>query len=163
MTLEIVAGWLTRILGHEGGYTLGEGDPGMETKFGISRRSYPNLDIKNLTIEQAADIYIRDYLAPLKADKLPDSVTFQLLDFAINSGVDRAVVCLQRAVGAVEDGRMGPATVAAVKRYTEAEVIMRLLAERLEFMTGLSVWPQFGKGWARRIAQNLRYGGEDLP
>lgn len=52
---------------------------------------------------------------------------------------------------------------AAVKRYTEAEVIMRLLAARLEFMTGLSVWPQFGKGWARRIAQNLRYGGGDLP
>ena len=161
MTPEIVAGWLTRILGHEGGHTLGKGDPGGETKFGISRRAYPNLDIKNLTIEQAADIYIRDYLAPLKADKLPDSVIFQLLDFAINSGVDRAVVCLQRAVGAVEDGRMGPATVAAVKRYTEAEVIMRLLAARLEFMTGLSVWPQFGKGWARRIAQNLRYGADD--
>jgi lysozyme family protein len=134
----------------------------METKFGISRRSYPNLDIKNLTIEQAADIYIRDYLAPLKADKLPGSVTFQLLDFAINSGVDRAVVCLQRAVGAVEDGRMGPATVAAVKRYTEAEVIMRLLAERLEFMSGLSVWPTFGRCWCRRIAANLRYGAEDL-
>ena len=162
MTPEIVSGWLTRIIGHEGGYTLGEGDPGGETKFGISRRAYPNLDIKNLTIEQAADIYIRDYLAPLKADKLPGSVTFQLLDFAINSGVDRAVVCLQRAVGAVEDGRMGPATIAAVKRYTEAEVIMRLLAARLEFMTGLSVWPTFGRGWCRRIAANLKFGGEDL-
>ena len=163
MNPEIVSGWLTRITGHEGGYVNNPADPGGETKFGISRRSYPNLDIKNLTIEQASDIYIRDYLAPLKADKLPDSVTFQLLDFAINSGVDRAVVCLQRAVGAVEDGRMGPATVAAVKRYTEAEVIMRLLAARLEFMTGLSVWPTFGRGWCRRIAANLRYGGEDLP
>ena len=162
MTPKIVSGWLTRIIGIEGGYTLGKGDPGGETRFGVSKRAYPNLDIKNLTSEQAADIYIRDYLAPLKADELPDSVTFQLLDFAINSGVDRAVMCLQRAVGAVEDGRMGPATVAAVKRYTEAEVVMRLLAERLEFMTGLAVWPQFGKGWSRRIAQNLKYGAGDV-
>ena len=161
MTPEIVSGWLTRILGHEGGYVDNPADPGGETRWGISKRSYPDLDIKTLTIDEAAAIYARDYLAPLRAAELPPSVTFQLLDFAINSGVDRAVVCLQRAVGAAEDGRMGPATVAAVKRYTAPEVVMRLLAERLEFMAGLSVWPQFGKGWVRRIAQNLRYGTED--
>lgn len=159
---KLVSFWLERILGHEGGYTRGDGDPGGETRWGVSKRSYPHLDIKNLTIEQAADIYLRDYLAPLEANQLPDSVAFQLLDFAINSGVDRAKVSLQRAVGVREDGDIGPATLAAVRRHTEAEVIMRLLAVRLEFMTGLSVWPQFGKGWARRIAQNLRYGAEDV-
>ena len=171
----VVAGWLERILGHEGGLSMWPDDPGnwtsgkvgegerKGTKWGIAANTYPHLDIKNLTKEQAADIYIKDYLAKLEPESMQDGVVFQLLDFAINSGVDRAVVCLQRAVGAVEDGRMGPATVAAVKRYTEAEVVMRLLAARLEFMAGLSVWPTFGRGWCRRIAANLRYGGEDLP
>lgn len=161
MTPEIVSGWLTRILGSEGGYVDNPADPGGETRWGISKRSYPDLDIKTLTIDAAAAIYVRDYLAPLRAAEMPPSVTFQLLDFAINSGVDRAVVCLQRAVGATADGHIGPATVAAVARHTAADVVMLLLAERMEFMTGLSVWPQFGKGWARRIAQNLRYGAED--
>ena len=162
MTPEIVSGWLMRIIGSEGGYVDNPADPGGETRWGVSKRSYPDLDIKALTIDEAAAIYVRDYLAPLRAAELPPSVTFQLLDFAINSGVYRAVVCLQRAVGATEDGHMGPATVAAVARHAAADVVMLLLAARLEFMAGLSVWPQFGKGWARRIAQNLRYGAEDL-
>ncbi|MBI5843910.1 MAG: hypothetical protein HZB23_04475 [Deltaproteobacteria bacterium] len=48
-------------MAHEGGYVNDPADPGGETRFGISRRAYPNEDIKALTRERAAEIYYRDY------------------------------------------------------------------------------------------------------
>ena len=48
-------------LQEEGGYVNNPADPGGMTKYGISKRSYPNLDIANLTIDQAKAIYERDF------------------------------------------------------------------------------------------------------
>lgn len=150
-----------RLMGHEGGYTSGKGDPGGETKWGISKRSYPTVNIKALSRDGAKAIYRRDFWNRIKADQLPDGVAFQLFDFAVNSGIETAVRYLQRAVGVADDGIWGPISQAALASRTEADVIMRLNAERLDFMTRLSVWPTFSRGWARRIATNLRYGSED--
>uniref|UniRef100_UPI0039E582BF glycosyl hydrolase 108 family protein n=1 Tax=Klebsiella pneumoniae TaxID=573 RepID=UPI0039E582BF len=50
-----------RVLGHEGGYVNDPRDPGGETQFGISKRAYPNVDIKGLTRETAISIYKRDF------------------------------------------------------------------------------------------------------
>ncbi len=49
------------ILAHEGGYVNHPADPGGETNMGISKRSYPDLDIKNLTVAMAKEIYFRDF------------------------------------------------------------------------------------------------------
>jgi lysozyme family protein len=143
------------LIGHEGGYTPGKGDPGGETKYGISKRAYPNLDIRNLTLAQAKDIYRRDYWNRLKADTLPESIRFDLFDTAVNSGPGTATRLLQRAVGTAEDGNIGSVTLAAVKVMTPWEVKSKFNACRLYFMTTLSVWDRFGRGWARRIASNL--------
>lgn len=150
-----------RLLGHEGGYTAGEGDPGGETNWGISKRSYPNVDIKNLTKEKARDIYYNDFWLPLDGDNLYDGVAWQLFDFAVNSGIQTAIRAYQRALGVADDGHFGPVSLAAAKAATESDQIMKVLAERLEFMTRTAVWDRFGKGWARRIAANLRYGAID--
>lgn len=150
-----------RLIGHEGGYTAGKNDPGGETKFGISKRSYPDLDIKNLTREDARAIYRKDYWERINAERLYDGVAFQLFDFAVNSGIETAVRYLQRALEVEDDGHWGPKSQAAADTASESGVIMRLCAERLEFMTRLSNWPHAGKGWVRRIAGNLRYGAED--
>lgn len=150
-----------RLIGHEGGYVNDPKDPGGETNWGISKRSYPTVDIKNLSRWAARDIYRRDFWDKVQADKLPDGVAFQLFDFAVNSGMETAVRYLQRAVGVADDGHWGPVSQAAMERLSESDLIMLVLAERLGFMTRLKNWPDASRGWARRIATNLRYGAED--
>ena len=52
------------VLEHEGGYVNDPHDAGGETNFGIAKRWYPDVDIKNLTKEQAKKIYHQDYWSP---------------------------------------------------------------------------------------------------
>ena len=153
--------WLIRILGHEGGYVYDKNDPGGETRWGISKRSYPYIDIRNLKVDEAAEIYKRDFLKPLKADQYSDGVVYQMFDFAVNSGPDRAVKELQKVLGIEDDGVIGPITIGRINALSESDLIMLIVAARLEFMTGLRNWANHGRGWARRIAANLRYGAED--
>lgn len=150
-----------RLIGHEGGYVNHPNDPGGETNWGISKRSYPGVDIANLTRLQAKEIYRRDFWNAIHADEMYDGVAFQALDFAINSGIQTAIRKLQRAVGVADDGYWGPVTRAAVAAMSESDIIMHFVAERLDFWTSLSTWPTFGRGWARRAAHNLRYGAID--
>jgi lysozyme family protein len=152
---------IERILAHEGGYVNHASDPGGETQWGISKRSYPALNIKALTRPEAIEIYRADFWGAVRADQMFDGVAFQSLDFAINSGISTAIRYLQRALGVADDGYWGPVTAAAAGRMSESDQIMRLNAERLDFMRKLAVWPTFGSGWAGRIAANLRYGAED--
>lgn len=157
----LVAEWLERILGHEGGYSNDPEDPGGETRWGISKRSYPEIDIADLTVEEASFIYQTDFLQPLEADKLRPGVVFQLLDFAVHSSIETAKRILQREIGVADDGIIGPVTREALAERSESDVVMLLLAGRIDYLTRLSKWPRFGRGWARRVAQNLRYGAED--
>jgi lysozyme family protein len=143
-----------KLIGHEGGYTPGKGDPGGETKYGVSKRSYPAEDIPNLTLERAKEIYRRDYWSPSGCDTVPEPIKFDLFDMAVNSGIRQAIRTLQVAVGTPEDGLLGVATLQATHTMSSDRVLMRFNAARLLFMTNLSTWAAFGKGWARRIAEN---------
>lgn len=151
-----------RLMGSEGGYTDGAGDPGGETKWGISKRSYPDLDIKNLTKEEAKIIFRTDFWDKVNGDALIDGVAFQVSDFAYNSGPQVAIRYLQRAVGVADDGHWGPHSQACAEAMGEAKTIMRLNALRLQFMTSLKNWPTASRGWSRRIADNLIYGSQDI-
>lgn len=153
--------YIERILGHEGGYVNNPNDPGGETKWGISKRSYPHLNIRELTRDDAIAIYRRDFWQRVKGEDLPPALAYQALDAAINSGIGNAVRFLQRALGVADDGIVGPITLARLRSANEWDVTALFIAERLEFMTRLNTWPSFGKGWARRIAQNIRYAAED--
>ncbi len=75
----------------EGGYVNDPGDPGGETKYGISKRAYPNLDIYNLTKEQAVQIYLRDYWNKVGCDQydLQPELSISIFDAAVNCGVAR--------------------------------------------------------------------------
>jgi len=152
---------IDRTIGHEGGYVDDPTDPGGETKWGISKRSYPHLNIKDLTRDQAIAIYYADFWLPLKADRLHDGTAYQLLDSAVNSGIVQSIRFLQRALDVADDGIFGPVSLQASMTMSESDQIMRFLAERIEFMTKLKNWPNHGKGWMRRIAGNLRYGAID--
>ena len=165
--------FIRRILSHEGGYSTDRTDPGnwtggragigqlKGTKYGIAANTYPGLDIKNLTWDTAAALYRRDFWDAAKAASLPPVVGFQLLDGAVNSGVRRATQWLQRAARVADDGILGPVSLAAIKAADPNDLVFRFLAERLEFMTGLSNWANHGKGWTRRIASNLRLAADD--
>lgn len=146
---------LDQLLKHEGGYVWHEDDPGGETNMGISKRSYPQLDIRNLTRDQARAIYLRDFWSPAGCDALPPGVRGQVFDMAVHSGVKVAVRTLQQACGATQDGILGPRTLQAVLNMPAARVAARFCGARLRLLTGLPTWPEFGRGWARRMAANL--------
>lgn len=143
------------VLGHEGGYVNNPADPGGETKFGISKRAHPHIDIKALTIDDAKAIYRRDYWGPAGCETVPASARLHLFDAAVNSGVTAAIRLLQRAVGEIDDGIIGPRTLAAVNSMAGPRLVARMSGARLAMMADLPTWPAFGRGWARRIARNL--------
>lgn len=144
-----------KVIGHEGGYVNDPKDPGGETKYGISKRSYPDEDIKNLTLDRAKAIYRADYWNKCRCDELPADARMSVFDAAVNSGVAQATKWLQRAVGTTADGKIGPKTLAAANALDGKVVAMRVNGLRLEAMTGMKNWKDHGKGWARRIAKNL--------
>ena len=162
-----------RLIGHEGGYSTDRRDPGnwtggrvgvgtlKGTKFGLAANTYPNLDIKNLTLSQAKAIYKKDWWDKLGADGMHSAIVFQLWDFAINAGKSRAIKELQQAVGVPADGVIGPQTLAAVNSHDLNDVILSLTAERLKFYTSLSTFKTYGKGWTNRVADNLKYAAQD--
>lgn len=78
----------------EGGYTNDPDDPGGETKWGISKRAYPDLDIANLTLEDAIEIYRKDYWNPCNCDNLDWPLACAVFDTAVNCGVKRAKLWL---------------------------------------------------------------------
>ena len=111
---------IEKTLAHEGGYVNDPDDKGGETKFGISKRSYPEIDIAKLTRDEAAAIYKRDYWDEVKGDDIDSQVIAEhLFDTAVNMGVNRAAKMGQRIVGATDDGRIGPQSVAAFNECGE--------------------------------------------
>lgn len=153
--------FFNRLISTEGGYVNDPADPGGETKWGISHRSYPTLSIKNLTREQAKEIYRKDFWERGQMDQLPSAIAFQVFDIAANSGIETAIRMLQRAIEVADDGYVGPVTLAAVHARSQTDVIVRLIAERLDFWRRLSAWSKFGKGWAGRAADTLRAAAID--
>lgn len=145
-----------QLLGHEGGYVNHPADPGGETKYGISKRSYPSEDIKGMTVERAKAIYLHDFWGPAGCDAVPAALRMPLFDMAVNSGVRAAVRTLQRAVGEVPDGVLGVRTLQAVGSTDARAIRARFNGHRLAFMAGLPTWPAFSRGWARRIAADLQ-------
>lgn len=143
------------VIGHEGGYVNHPSDPGGETKFGVCKRAYPNEDIKNLTLERAKAIYRRDFWDVIHADEIPKHVRFAVFDAAVNSGVKQAVKWLQRTVGVVDDGAIGHKTLSAITAMDPYKLAAVFNGQRLKFMADLKTWDTFGKGWARRVAENL--------
>jgi lysozyme family protein len=165
MASENYAPLFERVLEHEGGFSDDRRDPGnwtggvvgkgvlKGTKYGIAANTFPNVDIRNLTKDQAREIYRGLYWNAIRGDQLPSGVDWAVFDFAINSGTVRAVMALQRALGLADDGRLGPVTLAAAYRVDPRKVIAAICDERLAFMRRLKHWKTYGKGWSRRVAE----------
>lgn len=148
-----------RLIGHEGGYSNDPQDPGGETNWGISKRSYPNENIKTLTRESAKTLYFAQFWSPL-ADA-HDAIKFQVFDFAVNGGMTVAVRKLQAAIGVADDGHWGPHSAQTLLPMDVNDVLMKYTAQRLRFYTSLKGWARFGAGWTNRVAGQLDYAAQD--
>lgn len=120
---------VNRVLSHEGGYVCLPEDPGGETNFGISKRQYPELDIKKLTRDDAIEIYFRDYWKKFRFDRIRRELGPKVFDIAIDIGPEHSIKCLQRAVRAygsnmVEDGIIGDATVNTVNTCADPGALL---------------------------------------
>jgi lysozyme family protein len=118
------------VLDYEGGYTLDPDDPGGATKFGISQKSYPDLNILDLTLDEAKQIYRRDFWQACHCDDLPRPLAIAVFDCAVNQGVGRATRILQKSLGVLDDGNIGPITIEFFKKATKYTA-MRFMARRL--------------------------------
>jgi lysozyme family protein len=153
-----------KLLLHEGAFQNNPADPGnyangvlRGTKWGISARSYPTLDIASLDLEDAKRIYKRDFWDRCGCDLLPSVLRFDVFDTAVHSGQGRAVVFLQRAAGVKDDGIFGPKTAAAVAAMDPLRLFARFNGHRLDFLNdNPEAWRNFGRGWAQRMADNLK-------
>jgi len=116
MNRDNFASAMTILLAVEKGYVVDEGG---ETKFGISKRSYPDEDIPNLTIQRATDIYWNDYWMPCKCGKLPWPLSLYVFDSAVNQGQGTAKKMLQQALGVTVDGVIGNKTLFAAGRSSK--------------------------------------------
>lgn len=158
-----------RVVGHEGGFTDNPKDRGnwtsgkigvgecKGTKYGISAMSYPHLDIRNLTLDDARAIYKQDFWDKIRGDEMPYEIAFNVFDGAVNSGLNRSIKWLQRAVGETEDGVIGRKTMLAIKVREKADTVARYNGQRLLFLadTPPSFWDEYGRGWCRRVGANL--------
>lgn len=135
----------------EGGYVNDPRDPGGMTKFGISKRSYPKLDIANLTRDEATAIYRRDYWDAVDGSALPSKIAVAAFDAAVNQGVSAAVLLLQRAAGVDADGVIGPVTKAAIAAADEETLLTEFLSWRLKRYAHTANAATFMRGWANRV------------
>jgi lysozyme family protein len=145
------------IIENEGGYVNHPADPGGETKYGITKRVFPDLDIKNLTEQQAADIYFKYYYAPLNLDGVvDDNAALQIFDYAVNAGKSRAVRTAQKVCGFDKkgvDGVIGQNTIKKINSIPEFTVKYKI--ERELFYKSLvsrrSELKVFLNGWIKRV------------
>jgi len=136
------------ILEREGGLVQHPQDPGGLTKYGISQRAYPTLDIRNLTKAEAITIYLRDYLRQYQLHLLQSAPNAEIVcDWLVNSGPG-AIKSLQKALRVTSDGKIGPQTLSAIDDAN----IQTLLRARLDYYVALVPHP-FLKGWVHRLYQ----------
>lgn len=147
---------LAIVLRFEGGSDVSRDpeDPGGITRWGISQRSYPDLDIPNLTYAEAAAIYELDYWRRCQCDALPPPLALMLLDSAVNQGPVTAIRLFQNALShRPADGIMGPKTIQAAKEADPWRVVVNFVERRWDHYNGLSISRHYLRGWTKRLFQ----------
>ena len=150
---------IEQVLEHEGGFVDDPTDRGGQTKYGISKRAYPDEDIKGLTVERAKELYKRDYWDRFKVDNLPDRIRHIYFDMCVNMGGGRATKILQEACNSKNsykidvDGGIGKNTIKASANLED----FRLRAYRVMFYAELVMKKpeqmKFWVGWFRRSCE----------
>lgn len=137
-----------------GNWTGGEVGSGrlVGTKYGVSAKAYPYLDIQNITLEHAQQIAKNDYWDKFQGDAMPGAVALCVFDFAYNSGDHEGVVVLQRTLDLPEDGVIGPITLRSISARDPQWIVRTYYTERMMAYRQMKNWPIDGNGWSARAA-----------
>lgn len=138
------------VVGLEGGYTNDPRDPGGETRYGISKRANPDLDIKNLTLDQAKARYLANYWQPAGCTDLPPFAALLAFDCSVNQGPEVALQFMQSAVGVKVDGELGPKTRAAFAAVRPVELAKFMALRAARYVTDKN-FATYGHGWFNRL------------
>lgn len=138
----------------EQGYVNDPRDPGGETKYGITKRCYPKLNIRTLTLPQAKALLQEDYWRHCHCDQLGDAALL-VFDCAVNQGQPTALLLLQQAVHVHPDGDIGPVTLAALARIDSRELAARIAALRMVHYADAPNWDRNKNGWSLRLMHML--------
>lgn len=150
---------LKHVLVHEGGWADHPEDPGGATMKGVTLATFRRYfgadkgkqDLHKISDEQLEKIYTSGYWSKCRCDELPVGVDYSVFDAAVNSGPGRSVKWLQAAVGAKQDGSIGPKTLSRLEENDPIQVTNVMCDRRLIFLRRLSTWPTFGAGWELRV------------
>jgi lysozyme family protein len=157
--------WIIKFtLDAEGGYDNDPDDPGGETKYGIDKRSHPDVNIKELTIEEAKDIYFTEYWTKFSCDRFEKPVGEVYFDCCVNTGQKQSNKFLQRAVGTEADGIIGPKTVSKLVVEDPKVLANAIINQRQKFYENLAYnkanLKKFLNGWTNRNINLRRYISE---
>tara|TARA_R100001594_G_scaffold714_1_gene2798 strand:- start:26 stop:526 length:501 start_codon:yes stop_codon:yes gene_type:complete len=145
---------LEMLLHHEGGYVWHEEDPGGETNLGVTKKVYQDWggtkDMIDLTVEDVAPIYKKNYWDRCKCDELSSGLDWAVFDWAVNSGTRRVSKALQKACGAERDGVIGNKTLSLANGQNVKYMIEEISVIRQSFYESLRTFKTFGRGWTRR-------------
>jgi lysozyme family protein len=145
---------VTFVLQWEGGLSTDDTDPGGLTNFGISQRSYPDLNIRALTKDGASSIYFRDFWVRCSCPQLPPSLAILVMDCAVNQGPNQAIRLLQNALKVPADGIVGPITLQAATQA--GKTIASEFAARRAYLYGVNpLFSRDGLDWSRRLCACL--------
>jgi len=151
---------LKMLLHHEGGYVNHPKDPGGETNLGVTKRVYEKWggtkDMKDLTVEDVAPIYKKNYWDKCKCNDLASGLDWAVFDWAVNSGTGRSAKAVQKICGASQDGAIGPKTLALVNGQDTHYMVEEFGKIRQNFYESLSTFNTFGKGWTRRNTETTK-------
>lgn len=152
------------VLLHEGGYVDDPKDQGGETRWGISKAAFPHVDIKNLTLSEAKQIYLREYWDKYQWGTLAWPLAYVMFDCVVQFSPRNPLRWLQAALGVPVDGILGPGTLKAARECPEPEkAACKVMLERQEYRLGHRQYDHFGRGWRKRdmlvLFEAVRRGG----
>lgn len=144
-------------------------DTGGLTKWGISQKAFPSVDIAALTYEQASELYKQHYWNRCRCDDLPSPLAFLVFDCAVNQGSFTAIKTLQRALGVSPDGVLGTESMLEIKKASLDEASMRDLLVAFQcqragayLRLNNSAEEMYEKGWITRLLKGLNAATSDF-
>jgi len=145
-----------KVLKFEGGYVNDKSDSGGETKYGISKKAFPNVDIKNLTLNEAKEIYKKVYWDKIKGDEIKSQKIAELIfDTAVNMGTSFAIKTAQKVLNVKQDGIVGPITLNTLNNINEDLFIkdykLARIAKYVDIAKGDKI--KFLRGWIKRVLE----------
>ena len=153
---------IRHILKFEGGYVNDPDDLGGETNYGIAKRFYPDIDIKNLKVNDAIKIYYMDYWIPAKCNDLPLFLQLIHFDTAVNTGIKRAAKILQKSIGTVEvDGIIGAKTIQASSTISLADYSVERCLYYAKIVRHRKKQSKFIVGWIARVRRVIKLQDEN--